>query len=305
MRFATLTTTVLLVLVSLHTQAQNLFYRGLLSADARECRPLYNPQTPYFQSNLVGYWNFNGATGVITNGATISSGLTGGASATATIASSTLSLTNSSLSNLNQSVTATGTAGDIISAGTPAALNDLTSATWMMWVKINTGTARRFFYKSDNNGSRGYFFLIDTDNELKFVKVNATTNMQQFACPLSSAYFANSWHQIVVTWDGGALASGVKIYLDGTELVYGASDPRLSGTCVNQASHSGYAYHQDGVGSWNSDATYPLILLGVPSSSSTNPNSSGFSGEMDEFAVWNRALTSTEVAKLYRHQKCN
>lgn len=288
---------------ALPAPAQNLFLRGLLTADARECRTLYNPQTPHYQANLIGHWKMDGTVGAIANGATMTSGKSGGPNATFTIASSTLSYSATSV--ISQSVSANGTAGDILSAGTPAALADPAAATWMMWVKIGTGTARRFFYKSDNNSSRGYFFLLDTDNELKFIKVHGSTNMQRFTCPLNTTWFGNTWHQIVVTWDGSSNWSGVHTYIDGVELVYGASDTRFSGTCSNQASYGGYAYAQNGTGGFNSDTSYPLILLGVPASSSSNPASAGFSGNMDEFAMWNRVLTQAEITRLYNHQKCN
>ncbi|MDG0815770.1 LamG domain-containing protein [Bdellovibrio svalbardensis] len=278
-------------------QAQNLFFRGLLTADAQECRSLYNPQTPGYNTNLVAHWKMDGAAGVITNGATLSSGFTGGPTATATISSNSLSYTASGI--INQGITANGTSADYISAGTPAALANLSAATWMMWIKVTAGSAIKLFYKSDNNSSNGYFLLIDSDRKLKFAKVHNGSNLQNFSSPLASAYFSNSWHQIVVTWNGTSTGTGAKLYMDGKELVYDVADPRFDTSSGNGS------YVQNGTSGFASDATSPFILLGSPASTTTNPAAGAFSGTMDEFAVWNRVLNSTEIEKLYRHQKCN
>ncbi len=286
-----------LLLGSSVVHAQNLFLRGLLTADAQECRALYSPQTPGFNSNLVAYWQLNGTVGVIGNGATLNSAIAGGPSATATISSNSLAYTASGI--IGQGITANGTDADSISAGTPAALNDLPAATWMAWIKVVPGTSMRIFYKSDNNGSAGYFFLLDSDGKFKFAKVHNGQNLQNFTSVIASSYLSNTWHQVVVTWDGTSVGTGVKIYMDGKELAYDPADPRFDTTSGNSS------YIQNGTSGYGLDASVPFLLLGKPSNSSTNPNSGAFSGTMDEMAIWNRVLTATEVARLYRHQKCN
>lgn len=275
--------------------AQN-YFRALLGANIQECRGLYNPQAPGYATNLVAYWNLDGTVGTIATGAIIPSTLSGGPTATATISSSSLSYATGII---NQGITANGTAADYVSAGTPTALNGLTAGTWMMWMKVTLGTSMKLFYKSDNNGSAGYYFILGSDKRLKFVKVYGTTNMQSFTPTLASSYFSGSWHQVVVTWDGTANSSGVHIYTDGTEFVYSTTDSRVDTSSGNTS------YAQNGAGTASSDAAYPFILLGSPSSTGTNPTANAFSGTMDEFAVWNRVLTATEVARLYQHQKCN
>ncbi|QDK39492.1 LamG domain-containing protein [Bdellovibrio sp. NC01] len=276
--------------------AQNLFFRGLLGTDVTECRVLYNPQTPGFAANLVAYWNMDGTIGTVGNGSTLASAIAGGPTATVTNGSSSLAYATGIL---NQGITANATAADIVSAGTPAVLNDLSAGSFMMWIKATTGTSRKLFYKSDNNGSAGYFFIMKDDRRFVFVKVAPTTNMQKFTPTLTTAYLSNAWHQVIVTWDGSLNASGVKIYVDGTEVVYNVADSRID------TSSGDTSYSQNGSGTPASDASYPFYLLGNPGSTSTNPASSAFSGTMDEFAVWNRVLTPAEVARVYRHQKCN
>ncbi|WP_413292765.1 LamG domain-containing protein [Bdellovibrio sp. HCB185ZH] len=285
---------------------------GLPSAfNGQECKsPARAAWMP--QANAIkAIWHFDGS-GTITNGATIASAAPS-TDATATIASSTLSYTSHSaapaaIANFRQFLTATGNANDIIGvSGT--ALDNLPAATFSFWINISalpTTKAIRFFYKSDNNGSRGFFSTLEPSGQFGFIKVHSTNNFQVFSCPALGSYFINSWHHIVITWDGTSTSTSSKIYVDGTELKYtGAADPRLTGSCPNYTSYNGYNWQQAGTGGYSSDATYPFYLAGVPASTATNPDSTAFSGKMDEFTIWNTALTAAEVATLYKHQKCN
>ncbi|WP_413585260.1 LamG domain-containing protein [Bdellovibrio sp. HCB274] len=281
------------------------------TGNSGRCVPLYRSAWLPKNTNLQMLFNFDGS-GTIANGATLT-GVVPGVDATATIASSTLTYSNhaaapSPLANLRQSLSATGNANDIINAGTSAGITDMAAGTWSFWVNMAmpSGNNQRFFYKSDSNGSRGYYFILETTGQFGFIKVHATNNMQLFTCPINSTYFASSWHHIVVTWDGTSAATSAKIYMDGTELSYtGAADPRITAGCANYASYGGYNWRQAGTGTVNSDAAYPLYLTGVPASTTSNPATVAFNGKMDEFAVWNTVLSPAEVATLYKHQKCN
>ncbi|WP_413558594.1 LamG domain-containing protein [Bdellovibrio sp. HCB209] len=285
---------------------------GLPSAfNGQECkspdRAAWVPQA----NSIVALWHFDG-TGTIANAATVKSVITN-TDATATIASSTLayaahSAAPAAISNFRQHLTTTGTAGDILGVNSTA-LDNLSAGTWSFWINISalpTTKAIRFFYKSDNNSSRGYFSTLEPSGQLGFIKVHSSSNQQVFSCPVLASYLTNSWHHIVITWDGTSAGTASKIYLDGTELKYtGAADPRLTGSCPNWSSYNGYNWQQAGTGGFNSDATYKFYLAGVPASSASNPDSTAFNGKMDEFIIWNTALTAADVTALYKHQKCN
>ncbi|WP_413292767.1 LamG-like jellyroll fold domain-containing protein [Bdellovibrio sp. HCB185ZH] len=275
------------------------------------CAPIYKSAWLPQSNSLIASYNFDGSPGTITNGATIKS-ITGSYDATAANPSSTLSYTNhaatpSPLANLRQHLTTTGNDGDIISvSGLPAQ----SAGTWSFWINmaIPVTNHQRIFYRSDNNGNQGYFFLIRTEGILEFHKVYSGGNQKIQTCPVKSSYFFGSWHQVVVTWAGGTAETNLKIFVDGTELVYtGVADPRIDAThdCDNWSLYNGRASAFAGSGSLASEAAQSFYLSGLPASTSTNPSSKGIIGKLDEFAIWNVALSPAEVLSLYRQQKCN
>ncbi len=282
---------------------------GLPSAhNSQECkspdRAAWMPQA----NSIQAIWHFDGS-GTVANAGTVASGFSGGPGLTATMASTTLAYGASSIANFRQAVTATSpNAGDYFSAGTN--LTDLPAATWSFWIKaaLPTGSHQRIFYKSNDNGSKGYYLILRTTGEFEFRKVHASANHDLQTCPVSSGYFANSWHHIVVTWDGTSAANSAKFYMDGTELVStGVADTRLANaaSCTNWSTNYGYTYTAAGTGGFTTDSGYPFYLFGVPTSTTTNPSSVSFAGSIDEFVIWNKVLTAAEIALVYKHQKCN
>ncbi|QDK46691.1 hypothetical protein DOM22_16785 [Bdellovibrio sp. ZAP7] len=281
---------------------------GLPSAhNSQECkspdRAAWMPQA----NSIQAIWHMDGTVGNVANASVLPSGFTGGPTLTATMAGTNLSYGNSTIANFRQTITGNGNANDIIKLTTTSDLADLPAATFSMWVKMAypSGSNQRLFYRSDNNTSKGYFFVFRTDGSLDFRKVHASTNMERQSCPISSAYWGTGWHHLVVTWDGTSNYTGLKYYLDGTELTFNVADSRFTGTCTNQASYGGYATGTNGTGGFTTDAAYPFILFGVPASSASNPTSASLTGSMDEVMIWNKALTAAEVAVVYKHQKCN
>ncbi len=263
-------------------------------------------------NSLTAVYHFNGSVGTVVNGATIPSEVPG-TNATATISSSTLSYAShpaapSSLAFLQNYLTATGNASDVIGSGA-SSLDDLPAATWNFWVNMtipSTG-AIRLFYKSNNNSSAGYFFIIDSSGSFTFRKVHSVTNSTVQTCPLATS-FNNAWRMITVTWDGTSSATSTKIFMNGFELITtGTGSVYLAspGTCLNASTYGGYTNQLAGTGGWTSDAGYPFYLTGTPVNTSSNPTSTAFVGSMDEFAIWNRALSAAEISVLYKNQKCN
>jgi hypothetical protein len=289
---------------------------GLPSAhNSQECkspdRAAYLPKA----NSVKALWHFDGTVGTISNGATIAKGFSAGANATASMTASSLSYVSSSIANFRQAITATGaTSTDIISLTDSS--TDLTAGTWSFWVKMALPASgqQRLLYKSNNNSDSGYLVAIYSDGTLEFVKVKSSSNLKLQTCRLNSTYFANTWRHIVITWDGTTTytadnvtnQTGVKMYIDGAELTNpGAADTtRFTGTCSNTGNYGGYAYAQPGSGTAGADTGLPLFLMGIHASY-TSPTANAFTGSMDEFMIWNTALTAAEVAVVYKHQKCN
>lgn len=264
----------------MNNASAQLFNSGLHAQTRKtRCESFSSNWTPGMNSHIVGYWKMDGTLGAIANGATVPA--TVGTSAT-------MNGTTSSYAAgvLSQAISFSGVNADnnYLTVGTPAALNDLGAMTLMAWIKVPANTSTALFYKSDGNSSRGWFFFIDTDYRFYFGVVRASSNIQ-YKPHNTTALIAGTWAQVVLTWDGVLGASGVHVYVNGVEWTIGGS-----------------GYSQDGSGLHNSDAANPFYIGNRSSGTSAALN---FKGEMDEAAVWNRALSAAEVAHLYKNQKCN
>lgn len=228
-------------------------------------------------SNIVGYWKMNGTVGAVADGAA----LTATTGSNGVIHGTTSSYVTGVIS---QALNFTGVNANYADVATYAAINDLGPMTLMAWIKVPASTVGGLFYKSDGNSSKGWFFYIDTDYRFYFGVVRASSNVQ-YKTHNTTASIAGVWAQVVVTWDGVLAASGVHVYVNGAEWT-----------------DTGSGYRQDGSGVHNSDAAENLFL-GHRGTGTTI--SSNFKGDMDEMAIWNRALSAAEVAHLYKNQKCN
>ena len=85
------------------------------------------------------------------------------------------------------------------------------------------------------------------------------------------------WHHVVVTYDGSESASGVKFYVDGVEdtLTQTLID-NLSGNSVN-------------------DPTVDFKIATAPRYGGND----FYNGNIDELAIWNTALTSSDITDIY------
>ncbi|QLY26595.1 LamG domain-containing protein [Bdellovibrio sp. KM01] len=301
----------ILLVISAKSFAQMNMSFAMRGYPTLRCQPTTLSSWVPQANSLKAIYHLNG-TGTITNGSVVASEIAL-ANATATNSSATLAFADhpgapNGIAFLRNYLTASGNANDSISTSATSLAN-LPAATWNFWVNMSipSSTAIRLFYKSDNNSSAGYYLTLNPSGSFDFRKVHSVTNMVVQTCPIATS-FNNTWRMITVTWDGTSNANGVKIYMNGFELITtGSGSVYLSspGTCPNAGTYGGYTYQTAGVGGFTSDAAYPFYLVGAPSGTNTTPTSIAFSGSMDEFAVWNKELTSTEVFMLYRNQKCN
>jgi hypothetical protein len=111
--------------------------------------------------------------------------------------------------------------------------------------------------------ARGYVFDMSTSGTTFAFQVgNGTWGT------VSSTYTAGTWHHIVGTWDG----STVRLYKDGSAV----------GTPVSKAS-----------------VTYTSTGFSLGRYYGDTISAQMFDGQIDEVAIFNRALSSTEVTALY------
>jgi hypothetical protein len=114
---------------------------------------------------------------------------------------------------------------------------------------------------ADNSGpDRGY--CVDVGDQEVSCNILSNSNLLYYAVP----NFANRWYSVVVTWNGSVST----LYLDGAQVT---SRP-TSGTFTNQNT--------------------PLGL-----GADLNPVESFFHGKLDDVRIYNRALSSVEIQRLY------
>ena len=129
---------------------------------------------------------------------------------------------------------------------------------------------------SNDTLSRGYWLGYKDTNQVWFQMINdASSNNMLDVLTVAQFNTPNIPQNILVTYDGSSLATGVKIYVDAVDQPTTAPSDALSGTTLNPASFR--------IGS-------TVAPGGIPTSTAFN-----YPGVMDEIAVYNRALTQAEA----------
>jgi len=228
-----------------------------------------------WDSNFVGVWHLNQETS----------------------GTGTINLYQDSTANINHGddyVSATGQAGkigngqqfdgvdDYIDAGSASVLDDLGPVSISAWINPITaggGNAGKIVAKYDTSSSGRWLLEIDNTapevNTFEFTRDYPTTDISRVASNSSVSY--STWQQVVVTWDGSSTAGNIHIYKNGQELTY------LSTT--------------DGVGTWNSDAAYPLTI------GNRGDGTIPFDGNIDEVRISNTPRSACWIATEYNNQE--
>jgi hypothetical protein len=161
----------------------------------------------------------------------------------------------------------------------PASLNALgatTAVTIACWVNITTDRAWGRVFDFNNSSTTGYMFLTtyqsqSTPNSVRFA-ITTTSNAGEQQINSTGRLSAGAWHHVAVVLDAGATYTGT-LYVDG--LVAG-TNPTMT---VRPSTLGNTANNWIGRSSFSAD---PL-----------------FAGLIDDFRVYNRALSATEIATLF------
>lgn len=172
--------------------------------------------------------------------------------------------------------------GDEAYLNIPAAttINDLTTMSVCMWVKFSTNTAlsHTLFYKSDSNGSAGWFLeyaaniggrgIYGLSMAIVGSGSDARYGIAQNQVPIGV------WTQIVATWNGVFPSPTINLYING---VLNTSVPIINTT---------------GAGSHTTDAAQPLTF---GKTSTTGSSASSFIGSTGDMQIYNKVLQASEV----------
>jgi hypothetical protein len=171
--------------------------------------------------------------------------------------------------------------------------NGVTSCTISMWVNnsVNANTELLFSLASKDywHESAAFLLLENAAADKCTFKFALQDNWveytnQSFAKPL----FNGQWHHIAFTYDEAT--SKLKVYFDGAEV----ATPGNSGTFTANGAPLGKLNLKNAnnlvIGGWNKHASL---------SGPTDGWISGFSGKMDQFRLYGKALTASEITALY------
>lgn len=179
-----------------------------------------------------------------------------------------------------------GASGRYINLGTPSAHNDLTNYTIMVYARPTApggGNLGYVFGKTPSGGAGLRVFYGDNGAAPRFTAgMTSSGSAAPYKNTLGSSVVYNTWQNCCYVVNGatpggsGIPASVISLYIDAT-----------------LASTSG---DEDGIGTLNSDAAYPIFLLNRGDAATLGRE---FIGDVAYIARWNRALNSTEITTAY------
>ena len=198
---------------------------------------------------LLAYWTADNTTddalgnynGTLVNGATYGTGI------------------------INQGFSLDGV-NDYVTMGNVLDFDGSTPFSFSCWVYINALGVDAIFGKSQQSPYNGYGLHIQTDS-LYYFHLGGSSLLQVSSGPV----ILNSWHHIVITYNGNKTHSGFKMY-------------------INNVSKTPLNTYGSFTGSSSSSLPFEVGRQG---------NAWYFDGRVDEIGAWNRELTSLEVTELY------
>jgi hypothetical protein len=155
-----------------------------------------------------------------------------------------------------------GGTGDYIDCGSPTIFDDLTSFSFSCWFNSNVkGNDDGILGKWNTGTDRSFALNLETSGNIRFIVRSGGVGAQSYIN--TSDWSTGNWYNVIGTYDG----SNVKLYLDGVL----KDTVALTGT-VDNATQS-----------------FRIGRYGA---------SSDFNGNIDEVAIWNRALSASEISAL-------
>ena len=219
-------------------------------------------------SGLVGHWTMDGKD---TNWATYKITDKSPSGNTATISGMSTS-TSPKVGKVGQALTF-DMVNDKLVISPSSSLNNMSSFTYSLWIRphSNGQSELGYIFTKGSGGSGGYLIQMDNNRFDITINYDGGTNLA-FVAPFDASTY-NRWSHLVMTWDGTNVAANVGVYLNGVAL-----------------SHS---FNTNGVGSKVDDSSYSLTI------GDNGSNTRYFDGEMDDFRVYNRVLSASEIQQLY------
>ena len=166
---------------------------------------------------------------------------------------------------------------DYANMGTDSSLSfgRLDAYSFSAWVKIDsTGLTQTIFSNQKANSLpgtnfRGYFFAVNTSNQI--LVILRSTLSDRFIFTSTTSITTSTWNHIVFTYDGSATQSGGEIYINGSIDTITRVGSLIGGTNSSDGFYLGSRYNYDNF----------------------------FNGNIDEVAVFNSELSSSDITSIY------
>jgi hypothetical protein len=158
----------------------------------------------------------------------------------------------------------------------PNAMGATTAVTIACWVNISTDRAWARPWDFNNSMNTGYMFLttyqsMTTPNSVRFA-ITKTDNTAEQQISSTARLSTGAWHHIVVVLAAGATYTGT-LYIDG----------------ASAATNTAMTLHPSDIGNTTNNWIGRSAFAADPY----------FAGLVDDFRVYNRALTAAEITALY------
>ena len=138
-----------------------------------------------------------------------------------------------------------------------------------------------------NSAWRGWDFFLDPQNRLS-IRLIGFWPHNYLQITTAATIAKEAWHHVLFSYDGTGRAEGLQLYIDGKHADCVTDYDRLYRTIILP---------------WNQQEGWPQkpVMVGRSGRFYTGDNGV-FTGSLDHVQLFNRMLTSREVASLYEHQ---
>src|SRR3989344_5393729 len=220
---------------------------------------------------LVGYWTMDGPDITWTSDTAGTATDLSGSGFTGTLTSMSKSV-SPVVGRIGQALDLDGTA-DYIDMGNVLDNDGSSAMTISAWIKMS-GTSDTIVSKMSNSGDQtGYRILVDSAGTFGFA-IQQVSASNRLVANGTSVVNNGQWHHLLVTYDGSKTLAGVIRYVDNSVDAVSSSADQFTGSSSNAISFN--------IGSRNDGAD------------------TLFDGIVDDVRVYNRALSATEVTRLYQ-----
>lgn len=170
-----------------------------------------------------------------------------------------------------------GAAGRYINLGSPAAHDNLGAQTVAAYLRPKTGSSFASDYIIAKGGAAAAGLRLTAyranDSTVQFTLGFGSNGTSITPRRNAASVAGGAWTKVLATFDGSLLATGIKIYLNGTE----------SGS---------YPESENGSGALTADDAHDLMLL------NRSDNARPFLGDVAYIARWSRVLSAAEIASV-------